>query len=192
MISPMIDDNIVTPSITERTMTSGRNYKRVTASTALSWEFRQLPFWERVARQTEIREDGCHIFTGTVDDCGYGRIHNDEGKPVRLHRAIWELNNRKLLPKECVCHRCDVPACINPTHLFVGSQVVNIADMDAKGRRVANKGSHHGRAKLTEGDVIEIRRLVGAYTDLAIARSYGVSEATIRFIRWRRTWKHVT
>ena len=106
---------------------------RKTDSKSMSWKFRKLPFWERVEAQT-AEQDGCHIFKGCKDDCGYGRIFNGT-KLVRLHRAMWEKHNGLIPQKMVVMHVCDTPACINPAHLQIGTQTENIADMDRKGRR---------------------------------------------------------
>jgi hypothetical protein len=109
-----------------------------------------------------------------------------------------------------VLHRCDNRRCCNPSHLFVGTQQDNMDDMLAKGREgmgeaKAHHGSAHGRAKLTEADVLAIRagtagkafgrdpqtgRLVGrGARDLA--ERYGVSVATINQIARRHIWKHI-
>jgi hypothetical protein len=168
-----------------------RNYQRTTSSKAMSWAFRQLPFWERVAAQTEINASGCHVFTGSKDDCGYGRINKD-GKLVRLHRAVWERDHGEIAQGIVVCHTCDNRACINPAHLFVGTQADNIRDMDSKGRRRSLIGSAHGGAKLTEEQIPVIRSLLAnGKTCAAIADMYGVSEGMIRHIYHGRAWTHI-
>lgn len=169
-----------------------RTYVRVTTNQAMSWEFRQLPFWDRVDAQTVKDGSGCHVFTGHKDECGYGRIRGEHGKLVRVHRAVYEREHGFIPRGAVVLHTCDNPACINPAHLMAGTQADNIADMDIKGRRRANKGSAHGHAKLSESDIPEIRaRLRRGEACAAIGASYGVSEMTISFIKRGRTWRHV-
>lgn len=95
----------------------------------------------------------------------------------------------------CVLHKCDNRACVNPDHLFLGSQADNVADMDGKGRRVGGKfeprvGEANFSAKLTEAQVREIRLAVG--THRSIAAQYGVSYRQVGKIRKGQKWAHVT
>ena len=166
-------------------------YKRTTNNIAMSWAFRQLPFWDRVKAQTEVNKNGCHIFTGYTDECGYGRIHQGK-KLVRLHRSMYEKVYGKIPKNKVIMHKCDVPACINPDHLAVGTQGMNIQDMIDKKRNKIVRGSEHGRAKLTELDIPIIRnKLSNGETCVSIAKLYGVSEGMIRHIKNNRSWTHV-
>ncbi len=168
-----------------------RNYIRTTSKPTMSWAFRQLPFWERVAAQTE-RVGECLLFTGAKDDCGYGRIQCGNKKLVRLHRAVWERDHGAIPDDKEVCHSCDVRNCIESKHLFLGTHVENIKDMDAKGRRRVLRGSEQGCSILIESDIPVIRkRLMAGETCAGISRSYGVSEGLIRHIKKKRIWKHV-
>lgn len=157
----------------------------------MSWAFRQLPFWDRVAAQIEITEGGCHIFTGSKDDCGYGRIRNGK-KLVRLHREVYLRDKGEIPLGAVVMHSCDVPACINPSHLSLGTQVENIHDMDKKGRRKILLGVAHGKAKLKDADIHIIRqRIESGETCNRIADDFSVSEGTIQHIKQGRNWSHV-
>lgn len=87
---------------------------------------------------------GCWLWTGTCDGLGrYGQIYRD-GKYVRAHRLSWEFANGRPVPKGLqVHHRCDVPSCVNPDHLWVGTQSQNMEDMVKKGRNPRrNRKSH--------------------------------------------------
>lgn len=149
-----------------------------------------VTFWHRV--YAHVEQDGeCLIFTGSRDDCGYGRINRD-GKLVRLHRAVWERENGPIPAGFVVMHTCDRPACIEPKHLRAGTQVENIADMDGKRRRRSLIGSEHSRAKLTETAIPIIRgMLTRGDTCVAIGKIFGVTDMMIRHIKKGRAWTHV-
>lgn len=86
-------------------------------------------FWSQVTRT-----DGCWIWTGTgIEANGYARIKVN-GERILVHRMSWVMAFGSVPSGLVVCHRCDVPLCVNPDHLFVGTQKDNIADMMAKGR----------------------------------------------------------
>jgi hypothetical protein len=167
-------------------------YARVSASPALSWAFRQLPFWDRVNAQIQVNEHGCHVFTGSKDECGYGRIRHPSGKLVRLHRAVWEREHGVIEAGKVICHACDNPACINLSHLFIGSQADNIRDMESKGRRRTLVGTQRSTAKLKEEQIPVIRGfLAQGRTCEELGRMYQVSAELIRHIKKGRIWRHV-
>ncbi len=76
---------------------------------------------------------GCWLWLGSVTQSGYGNAWTN-GKNMRAHRLSWMIHNGDIPKEMCVLHRCDTPACINPGHLFLGTQLENIKDRDAKGR----------------------------------------------------------
>lgn len=148
-------------------------------------------FWDRVWIHAEVLENGCIVFNGHRDECGYGRISKD-GKLVRIHREVYKYLHPEEKITGVIMHSCDNPACINWEHLSHGTQAENIADMEAKGRRVVLKGEQQHDAKLKNQDVKHIRYL--AKTDLStvlIARHYDVSETVIQKIVKCKTWTHV-
>jgi hypothetical protein len=88
----------------------------------------------------------------------------------------------------CVCHRCDNRLCVEPRHLFLGSIEDNTADMMQKSRQA--RGERHSQAKLTEADVVHIRREYGSGpTQREIAKRHGVSIGTVSMIVNKKIWR---
>lgn len=152
------------------------------------------PLAERFAKmvgQPDAR--GCRLWQGPLHS-GYGRIAAEPGSAgpmlLRAHRVAWSLANGPIPDGMHVCHRCDVPACVNVEHLFLGTDADNLADRDSKGRQA--RGSANGRAKLTEAAVREIRRLLHSGRPRAdLATVFGVSVAAIDLIAIGRSWRTV-
>lgn len=115
----------------------------------------------------------------------YGRASYG-GRKQFAHRAMYERFRGPIGDRDA-CHSCDNPLCVNPEHIFLGTQAQNNTDRDAKGR--AAKGERNARSKLDTAAVIAIR--ADDRSDCAIGRAYGVSNSAVRDIRLRRTWKHV-
>lgn len=96
-------------------------------------------FWRRVDKSSG--ETGCWIWLGSKHKSGHGQIAGGDGKLVYTHRFAWELANGPIERGLCVCHKCDVPACVNPAHMFLGTRSENLRDMWAKARGVHNDNS---------------------------------------------------
>ena len=111
-----------------------------------------------------------------------------DGKTWVAHRLAYHLNTHNILPGKKILHSCDTPACVQPLHLWPGTQADNVADMDAKGRRGTIKGQRVGEknplAKLTDAQVAEIRQryLGGNIMQKDLAREYGVVNSAISHI----------
>lgn len=123
---------------------------------------------------------------------GYGKVKRN-GVTTVAHRVSWEMENGPIPDGLQVCHHCDNPPCVNPEHLFLGTQKNNLDDRNRKGRAVWSPGSRNGGAKLVEEDVLEIRRLGAARceTQAAIADRFGVTPSQISHILRRVSWKHL-
>lgn len=107
-------------------------------------------------------------------------------------RVSWQLHNGPIPAGIDVCHHCDVPLCVNPDHLFLGTRRENMQDSLRKGRYTARQyrnGGEHPMALLSEVEVIAIRASTEASP--VVGAAYGIAAVTVRAIRQRRIWKHV-
>lgn len=145
-------------------------------------------FWKQVDKSGPRSALGnCWLWVGGVDGKGYGAFRDRYGVQVLAHRKAWELAFGEY-PEGFLLHRCDVPRCIRPGHMFVGDQAANVADAVAKGRNAHHES--HGSAKLTWESVRKIRR---RYADgelqATLAAEYGVSQVCISRIALHKTWR---
>lgn len=162
-----------------------------------AFENRKIPLSERFWRYVGGRTSrGCIIWCGHKNLDGYGLIRDTIGPckqgNILAHRLAYQIFRGPIPDDMRVLHKCDNPACVNPYHLFLGTQLDNVTDMIKKGR--GRKGEKHGNAKLTNANVIFARRRysAGGISQQKLAEILGVSQATLwRAIRGR-TWKHVS
>lgn len=141
-------------------------------------------FWEKVDKAGE-----CWIWMAYRNSDGYGMFKATAYHLVSAHRYIYEQECGPIPDGHYVCHTCDVPACVNPAHLFVGTQKENVNDMFSKRRDPKSRGTlyHPWNAKLTPEEVLSIRSSTLHPTELA--HKYNVHWRTIYRIRSRDTWK---
>ena len=134
---------------------------------------------------------GCWLWLGAVNAWGYGTIRID-GKTLLAHRVSW-MENRGPIPEEnIVCHSCDIPSCLNPDHLWLGTDKENSDDMYRKGRNRQLRGEAHRSAVLTEDQAKEIiKRLKAGEKGYKIARSIGCTINIVQLIKDNRSWKHL-
>lgn len=147
----------------------------------------------RVSWRAEDRgyETPCHIWQGQKSFDGYGLalvVRNGKRREFKVHRVVWAKTHGSIPDGLCVLHRCDVPACVNAEHLFLGTRTDNNADKLAKGRQA--RGERHASATLTEHDVRGIRSVVG-WQHAQLAPCFNVSPQHIGRIRAREKWSHV-
>lgn len=155
------------------------------------------PFLERFEDSyTPEPNSGCWLWigsmTGTGHACGkgYGAISKD-GRYVRAHRISWEMANGPIPDGMHVLHKCDTTTCVNPDHLFIGTNLDNVLDKVAKGRARSGRlcGSRNGASKLTDETVRLIR--VSSESAPILAAKLGVSSTAIKRVRRRELWAHV-
>lgn len=130
----------------------------------------------------------CWLWRGNVNRGGYGWFRA-EGKMFTAHRLAYFVRHGDCPEGLNVLHRCDVRRCVNPDHLFAGTQAKNLADMVAKGRAARQQGELHGHHVLTEVDVREI--FVASGTHASIGARYGVTASAVWDIKHRKKWKHL-
>ena len=145
-------------------------------------------FWSKVNKGTE---DECWEWQAGKNNKGYGAFKFG-GSTIGAHRFSYLLARGSIPVGMQVCHHCDNPGCVNPKHLFVGTQSDNQQDSVAKGRDNPPWGEKCGKAKLCNGDVYEIRRLYSlGVTQVLLAKMWIVSVWAIADIVNRNTWKHI-
>jgi hypothetical protein len=160
-----------------------------------------IPFWDHVEKS-----DGCWIWTGSRRAFGYGRTIVN-GRPIAAHRAAWEQTHGPIPDGLLLLHTCDNPPCVRPDHMALGTQIDNLRDMTAKGRRAVGdrhpshlnpalrQGERHGGHLLSESDVITIRNSTirgfrrGDLTKLA--KTHGVTVSAIWDVVHGKSWRHL-
>lgn len=156
-------------------------------------------------QQRIIKTDGCWTWKGAKNLKGYGHLWV-KGKNIGAHRISYMLYKGDIPNGMVICHRCDNPTCVNPDHLFLGTQKDNISDRDQKGHtakgdrsgkktkpeRIA-RGENNGSTKLTTHDVLTIRDLWDRrkFSQRAIGRMYDIHHDTVWRIVNRKNWDHV-
>jgi hypothetical protein len=155
-------------------------------------------FWNKVDKSGPlILDTACWVWTGGKTSNtkeGYGQT-STKGRNELAHRKSWELHFGVIPAGLCVCHKCDNRICVNPDHLFLGTNKDNMEDCVAKGRFVVNSkvGVDCSSAKLTEEQVLEIRKLyaTGQYGYRGLAEQFGVDFGLIGRIIRREFWTHI-
>ena len=140
-----------------------------------------------------LSDDICWEWQGHKGKGGYGILHH--GKSLRAHRVAYEIHYAEPLGELQCLHRCDNPSCVNPFHLFSGTNTDNVKDKVTKGRCYTGnqKGQSNGNSKLTDTLVKEIRLLYngGGYTTVQLGKKYGVTRSTISYIVNNKTYTHL-
>jgi len=146
----------------------------------------------------------CWPWVGAQIPSGYGAFVFG-GRQHGAHRVAWMMANGAIPGGMYVLHSCDSPSCVNPSHLRTGTQQENADDCGARGRRAcgeslariasarSRRGEESQNAKLTEAQVLEIRRLraVGELNAAEFARTVGVHVSTVRLAAIGETWGHL-
>lgn len=134
---------------------------------------------------------GCWEWTAGINTYGYGNFG-----PDKAHRWSYQHHFGPIPKGMFVCHKCDVRHCVNPDHLFLGTNQDNMDDMVNKGRQP--KGEKNGRSKLTKQSVVLMKQFFNRHPPtylggqcLFLARWFNVSKQTASHIAVGRTWRHL-
>lgn len=102
--------------------------------------------YDRIISKLDIKGPGeCWLYTGMIHPIGYGKIWIGKGRVQSVHRALMIAKYGPLGRWDFVCHHCDVRACANPSHLYIGNNQMNARDMAARGRHHCNRRTHCAR-----------------------------------------------
>ena len=157
------------------------------------------PLLERFQEKFEINEEtGCWEWTGSLHGKkGYGSVWAN-GRPGKAHRVSWELHKGTIPEGLQVLHKCDNPKCVNPEHLFLGTNADNVRDKIEKGRHLI--GEQDGNAKLKEQEVVAIKEILRRHpprrgwhhgVQSFLARWFGVTSSLISDIYRGNNWTHL-
>ena len=141
---------------------------------------------DRILANIKISQSSCWEWTAARFQAGYGALRHN-GRTVYAHRLSYELHKGPIPAGLNVCHECDNRACVNPKHLFLGTDADNVADKVAKGRQ--QRGETSPMSKLTTEDVLAIRAATSPQWE--IAKAFGISQQQVSSIKTRRRWRHV-
>lgn len=146
----------------------------------------------RILERCKQSESGCLEWQGASGMKGHGRI-NYCGKLYSPHRVIYAANHGDIPPGRLVCHSCDNPRCVNPSHLFLGTYRDNVLDMHSKGRAAKPKvGINHEYATHTNEDVIMVRVLwLQGKSHRQIVIDTGFAKAFVQKVLCGEGWSHV-
>jgi hypothetical protein len=133
------------------------------------------------------------MWTGWKSRDGYG-IKAYHSKRIKAHRLAWILTYGPIPKGLFICHHCDNPACINPNHLFIGTNYDNVKDAMNKGRKRGghkNLGEDNGQSKMTVEKIKKMRKLYGKFSAQKLSEMFGISQSQINDIKRGKFWNWV-
>lgn len=147
----------------------------------------QLLKWVEWFGGRTVRRGECLIYSGSKDDLGYGTIRAD-GRTRKTHRVCYELIYGPISDNQFVCHSCDTPSCVNPSHLWLGTHQDNQADKKRKGRARTRPrfGEENPASKLTFEQARYIK--TSHESTKLMCEKFGVPDSTVQLIRQGKRW----
>lgn len=146
---------------------------------------------ERFMQKVDKKENGCWEWKGWIYKNGYGGF-SIKGRAVLAHRASCIIFKKDLDSSLLVLHKCDNRSCVNPEHLFYGTNKDNTQDMIKKGRRASTRGEKSGRAILSIEAVKEIRSAKKEHGYInKLAQKFSVSRPTIESVLYGHNWREL-
>lgn len=133
---------------------------------------------------------GCWLWNAAQTVFGYGQFWMADRDDRMAHRYSYEYHKGKIPDGLCVLHKCDIPSCVNPDHLFLGTHRENALDKVNKGRAKGNSGTGNHLSKLDETKADQARVAVKSGALIKdVARQYGVHASTISKVLSGKTWR---
>ena len=140
---------------------------------------------ERFMSHVHKHDSGCWLWTAyCLKKNGYG-FFRTPAKHELAHRVSYRLFNGQLDTRD-VMHKCDVPNCVNPEHLALGTRLENMQDAKRKGRM--RVGERHGRSKLTDEQVELIRKSSKLQREIAV--EFGITQSHVSCLKLGKKWQH--
>lgn len=153
----------------------------------------QERFWKKVDKTSS-----CWLWMGKKTSRGYGDFAVRIGKKIlnfRAHRYSWEMIKGSIPTGSLVCHKCDNPPCVNPEHLYLGTQSDNIRESVKKRRHSTchYKGENNPGAKITKEIIMEIRNsyIPRKITQQFLAHKFNLTQSYVSEILSRKVWSHI-
>lgn len=158
-------------------------------SKACSNTSRAIPEAERFWNSVD-KSGACWLWTAAIGHGGYGSFARGDRSQITAHRMSWILTHGRNPPDQ-VLHRCDVPACVRPDHLWSGSHRDNHADKANKGRTPYGENNSQHKLTAEQVEAIRSRYAAGGISQQALADHYGLSQPSVSALLRRETWARV-
>jgi hypothetical protein len=147
---------------------------------------------QRFFKHIKKKKNGCWEWTGQLHKTGYGRFLFQGKRGFLSHRVSWIIHKGDIIDNLFVCHHCDNRKCVNPDHLFLGTNNDNIQDRTLKNRSNRPFGNKFTPRKINERQVKEIKKFLGAgISRKKISEIYNISIGQVTKISLGIRWKHV-